>query len=49
VQTQDHDEALDMFGNKLAVDWTDDEKRKDRKALSLIQFHLSNDILQDCL
>jgi hypothetical protein len=49
VQTQDLDEALDKFGNKLTVDWTDDEKRKDRKALSLIQFHLSNDILQECL
>ena len=48
-QTHDLDEALNKFGNKATVDWTEDEKRKDRKALSLIQLHLSNDILQECL
>ena len=44
-QASDLDEALDAFGEKAARDWTPDEKRKDRKALSLIQLHLSNDIL----
>lgn len=48
-QTHDLDEALNKFGNKATVDWTEDEKRKDRKAVSLIQLHLSNDILQECL
>ena len=28
---------------------TNEEKRKDRKALSLVQLHLSNDILQEVL
>jgi hypothetical protein len=45
-----HDlDALNKFGGKLSKDWTDEERRKDRKALSLIQLHLSNDILQECL
>jgi hypothetical protein len=49
AQTQDLDEALEKFGGKASKDWTDEEKRKDRKALSLIQLHLSNDIPQECL
>ena len=43
------DDALDKFGNKDSKSWTDEEKRKDRKALTQIQLHLSNNILQDCL
>jgi len=43
------DDALDKFGNKDSKSWTDEEKRKDRKALSQIQLHLSNNILQDYL
>jgi len=43
------DDALDKFGNKDSKSWTDEEKRKDRKALYQIQLHLSNNILQDCL
>jgi len=42
-------DALDKFGNKDSKSWTDEEKRKDRKTLSQIQLHLSNDILQDYL
>jgi hypothetical protein len=49
AQTQDLDEALEKFGGKASKDWTDEEKRKDCKALSLIQLHLSNDIVQECL
>ena len=45
AQSNDLDEALEKFGDKDAAAWTADEKRKDRKALSLIQLHLSNDIL----
>ena len=45
----DVDDALDKFGNKDSKSWTDDEKKKDRKALTQIQLHLSNNILQDCL
>ena len=48
AQTNDLDEALEAFGKKSA-EWTDEEKCKDRKALSLIQLHLSNDILQEVL
>ena len=40
-------EALDGFRGKDAKSWTTEEKRKDRKALSMIQLHLSNDILQE--
>ena len=50
AQTNDLDEALEGFGKKKKKDeWTDEEKCKDRKALSLIQLHLSNDILQEVL
>ena len=49
AQTNDLDEALEKFGKKKKDEWTDEEKRKDRKALSLIQLHLSNDILQEVL
>jgi hypothetical protein len=49
AQTEDLDEALEKFGVKSSKDWNDEEKRKDHKALSLIQLHLSNDILQECL
>ena len=43
------EDALDKFGNKDSKSWTDEDKRKERKAWSQIQLHLSNDILQDCL
>lgn len=36
AQTSDLDEALDSFGKKDEKEWTAEEKRKDRKALSLI-------------
>ena len=49
TQTTDLDEALDGFGKKDSKSWSDEEKRKDRKALSLIQLHLSNNILQEVL
>ncbi|KAK1632438.1 hypothetical protein QYE76_006753 [Lolium multiflorum] len=49
TQSSDLDEALDGFGKKDAKTWTDDEKRKERKAFSLIQLHLSNNILQEVL
>uniref|UniRef100_A0ACD5YJF3 Uncharacterized protein n=1 Tax=Avena sativa TaxID=4498 RepID=A0ACD5YJF3_AVESA len=49
AQTSDLDEALDGFGEKNAKTWSAEEKRKDRKALSLIQLHLSNNILQEVL
>ena len=45
AQSNDLDEALDKFGDKAQATWSEAEKRKDRKALSLIQLHLSNDIL----
>ena len=45
AQTNDLDEALEVFGKKKSAEWTDEEKRKDRKALTLILLHLSNDIL----
>jgi hypothetical protein len=45
AQTSDLDDALDGFGKKPVASWTKEEKRKDRKALSLIQLHLSNNIL----
>jgi len=48
IQTE-MDDALDKFGNKDSKSWTDEEKRKDRKALYQIQLHLSNNILQDYL
>ena len=36
AQTNDLDEALEAFGKKKSAEWTDEEKRKDRKTLSLI-------------
>jgi ribosomal protein S25 len=42
-------DALDKFGNKDSKLWSDDEKKKDRKALSHIHLHLSNNILQEVL
>jgi hypothetical protein len=45
AQTLDLNDALDFFGKKPVASWTEEEKRKDRKALSLIQLHLSNNIL----
>jgi hypothetical protein len=38
AQTQDLDEALEKFSDKASKDWTDEEKRKDRKALSLTSY-----------
>jgi hypothetical protein len=49
AQTSDLDDALDGFGKKPIASWTEEENRKDRKALSLIQLHLSNNILQEVL
>jgi hypothetical protein len=49
AQTSDLDDALDGFEKKPVLSWTEEEKRKDRKALSLIQLHLSNNILQEVL
>lgn len=43
----DYDDALDSFGKNRIEDWTAEEKRRDRKALSQIQLHLHNDILQE--
>jgi hypothetical protein len=43
------DDALDGFGKKNVKTWTDEERRKDRKALSHIHLHLSNNILQEVL
>jgi hypothetical protein len=43
------DDALDGFGKKDVKTWTDEEKRKDRKVLSHIHLHLSNNILQEVL
>ena len=37
-------EAFEKKKKKKKTEWTDEEKRKDCKALSLIQLHLSNDI-----
>uniref|UniRef100_A0ACD5UZL7 Uncharacterized protein n=1 Tax=Avena sativa TaxID=4498 RepID=A0ACD5UZL7_AVESA len=49
AQTSDLDEALDGFSEKDAKTWSAEEKWKDRKALSLIQLHMSNNILQEVL
>jgi hypothetical protein len=43
------DEALDGFGGKEPKAWTEVEKHRDRKALSMIHLHLSNNILQEVL
>jgi hypothetical protein len=40
AQTSDLDDALDEFGKKAASTWTNEEKRKDRKTMSSIRFHL---------
>jgi hypothetical protein len=45
TQTSDLDDALDGFGMKPVASWTEEEKWKDRKTLSLIQLHLSSNIL----
>ena len=45
----DYDEALDSLGKNRNQDWTDVEKRIDCKALSQIQLHLHNNILQEVL
>jgi hypothetical protein len=39
------DDALDGFRKKDVKTWTDEERRKDRKVLSHIHLHLSNNIL----
>ena len=49
AQSQDLDEVLEDFGKKKKDEWTAEEKWRDRKALFLIQIHLSNDILQEVL
>ena len=49
AQSSDLDEALDGFRGKGQKSWTTEEKWKDRKALSLIQLHLHNDILQEVI
>jgi hypothetical protein len=46
---QTYDDALDGFWKKPTSTWTEEEKRKDHKDLSLIQLHLSNNILQEVL
>jgi hypothetical protein len=43
----DLDDALDGFMKKDVKTWTDEEKRKDRKVLSHVHLHLSNNILQE--
>jgi hypothetical protein len=45
----DLDDVLDKFGNKDSKTWSDDERKKDCKALSHIHLHLSNNILQEVL
>jgi hypothetical protein len=45
----DYEDALDSFGNKYIAEWTVEEKRKDCKAMSQIQLHLYNNILQEVL
>ena len=49
AQTLDLDEALESFEKKKKDDWTVEEQWKDHKALSLIQLHISNDILQEVM
>ena len=44
-----YDEALDSFGKNRIQDWTDEVKIIDCKALSQIQLHLHNNILQEVL
>ena len=45
----DLDDVLDGFNSKPQASWPIDEKKKDRKALSQIHLHLSNNILQEVL
>jgi flagellar motor switch protein FliM len=45
----DLDAALDGFRKNDVKTWTDEEKCKDRKALSHIHLHLSNNILEEVL
>ena len=45
----DLDEALDGFVKLDQRTWSIEEKRNDRKALSQIHLHLSNNILQEVL
>jgi hypothetical protein len=40
AQTSDLDDVLDGFEKKPVASWTEEEKRKERKALPLIQLHL---------
>jgi hypothetical protein len=42
-------DALEGFEKKDVNTWTDEEKHKDRKVLSHIHLHLSNNILQEVL
>jgi len=49
LSQSDLDNALDGFGKKDSKTWIVDEKRKDRKVLSHIHLHLSNNILQEVL
>src|ERR1041385_4016445 len=43
------DDAFEKFGKADQATWTPEEVRKDRKAMSLIHMHLSNNILQEVL
>nr|AAT44257.1 putative polyprotein [Oryza sativa Japonica Group] len=45
---QDLDDALSGF-DKRTQDWSNDEKKRDRKTMSYIHLHLSNNILQEVL
>src|SRR5438128_1263437 len=45
----DLDDALDGFDSKPQASWSADEKKNNRKALSQIHLHLSNNILQEVL
>ncbi len=45
---QDLDDALSGF-DKRTQDWSNDEKKRDRKAMSYIHLHLSNNILKEVL
>ena len=45
----DLDDALNGFNLKPQESWSADEKKMDRKALSQIHLHLSNNILQEVL
>ena len=49
IKYMDLDDALLGFEKVLSSWMKEEKKRKDRKALSQIHFHLSNQILQDVL